>query len=136
MTPKYLLIVFCSLFSLFCALIKQLYDSHYYPRNFYSFIVDVLLSAISGVIAAFLLAEYIGNELTLIGLSGLGGMVGLSGLKSLMKLRLGKKLQIQFVEDQDDDNELDRESAFGLSMEKAEERRESEKIKQTENKKE
>lgn len=107
MNYEYLLILFCSIFSLFCSLIKQLYDAHYYPRNLYSFVIDVILSAVSGIIVTLILSEYVESELTLIGLSGLGGMVGLSGIKAIIKIRLGQKIQIQFVDDNDTDIKVD-----------------------------
>lgn len=97
MTPNYLLIIFCTLFSFFCALSKQIYDKQYKPKNYWIFFIDVILSSLSGVTFGLILTEYIKNELTIIGLSGLGGMFGVSALKTLIKLRLGKKIKIHIA---------------------------------------
>lgn len=107
MAPNYIIILICVAFSLLCAILKQLYNSHYYPKNFYVFIIDVLLSTVSGIVLALILAERITNAFTLIGLSGLGGMFGLSGLKAIMKLNLGKKVRIQigFDEEKQEDSQ-------------------------------
>lgn len=91
---NYILVLICALFSFACALLKQLYDAHYYPRNIYVFMIDVALSGISGIVLGLILSEHIQNELAIIGLSGLGGMFGVSGLKALMKMKLGHLLQI------------------------------------------
>ena len=92
MAQEQVLLLCCCGFSLFCALMKQLYDCRYYPDNFYPFMVKVLLSSLNGIIVALLLTEYIDNYLVIIGLSGFGGLLGLSGLRLLTRFGLGKKI--------------------------------------------
>lgn len=91
---NYVLVLICCLFSFACALLKQLYDAHYYPKNIYVFVIDVALSGISGIVLGFILSEQIQNELAIIGLSGLGGMFGVGALKALMKSNLDKLVHI------------------------------------------
>lgn len=103
MVTNYIIVLICSLFSFACALLKQLYDAQYYPKNMYVFMIDVALSGLSGVVLGFILSEMIKNELVIIGLSGLGGMFGVTALKTLMKLQLGKKINIQLSFDDEED---------------------------------
>lgn len=95
-------LLWCCGFSLFCALMKQLYDCRYYPHNFYPFMIKVILSSLNGIIVALLLSEYVSNYLVVIGFSGFGGLLGLSGLRLLTRFGLGKKIiRIQITDDQE-----------------------------------
>lgn len=96
----------CSIFSLFAALLKQLFDARYYPKNMYIFIIDVLLSAVCGIIVALILSNFIKSELAIIGIGGLGGLLGVSSIKLLMKFKLGQKINIQIGFDDDKDNKI------------------------------
>ncbi|MFW6014939.1 MAG: hypothetical protein ACOCRK_00715 [bacterium] len=107
MIENWKLIAICSGFSLFAALLKQLFDVKYYPKNMYIFIIDVLLSALCGIILALVLSSYIEHELTIIGISGLGGLLGVSSIKILMKFKLGQKIKIQIGFEEDEDELLD-----------------------------
>lgn len=98
MTSGYILIIICNLFAFSCALIKQLYDAKYYPKNIYVFIIDVILSGISGVILSFLFSELCKNDLMLIGISGLGSIFGVNGLKMLIKYNLDQKVNLSILE--------------------------------------
>lgn len=101
MTPNLILVLMCSSLSFLCSFLKQLYDAQFNPKTTYAFIIDVILSGVSGLVLGLILTEYIKNEMAVIGLSGFGGMFGVTALKILMKLKLGKKIKIQvgFEED-------------------------------------
>ena len=101
MANSLILVLICSLFSFACALIKRLYDARYYPKNMYIFTIDATISGISGIVLSFIISEHIKNGIAIIGLSGLGGMFGVSALKSLIKLNLGKKINIQLLSEDD-----------------------------------
>jgi len=103
MNPNYILLLYCALIAFFCSFFKQLYETKYYPRNKYVFLIDVLLSTLSGIVFSMILTEYIKNDLSIIGLSGLGGMFGESILKALMKLKLGKRIRIHISFEEDED---------------------------------
>jgi hypothetical protein len=103
MAPNYLLIILCAAFSLVTSLVKQLYDLRYTPKSIYAFIIDVLLSTLSGLILSLILSEILGNQLCVLGFSGLGGLFGVSGFKLLMKLKLGKRIKIQIGFDEVND---------------------------------
>lgn len=104
MIPNYLYILSCGLFSLFCAILKKLHDVKYYPKNIYTFIVDVLLSSVSGLLIAMTLLDFVESKILLMGLSGLGGMFGVSALKILMCKKLNKKIKIHI--DLGDDKDI------------------------------
>jgi hypothetical protein len=102
-TDKIILLLLCAGFSFFTALIKHLHDTRGHPKSIYVFMIDVFLSAVSGLITALLSSSIIEDDITLIGISGAGGILGMSGLKLLMQIKLGKKVKIS-LKDSNNDN--------------------------------
>ncbi len=89
------LLIWCSCFSFFASLLKQLFDAKYYPKNIYVFVIDVLLSSVCGIVTSLILSYFILNELVVIGISGLGGLLGVSGIKAFMAFKVGKKIRVE-----------------------------------------
>ena len=105
MMPDYLLLI-CLLISFCAAFFRRLFENNYYPKNLYTFIVDVIISGMFGFIIALLSITFIKEKLIIIGLSGFIGMFGSLGIRKLIEFKLGKKIKIKF-DFNDDPHEID-----------------------------
>ena len=106
MTPDYLLLLVCLLVSFCAAFFRKLFESDYYPKNLYVFIIDVIISGIFGVVIALMSMSLIKEKLIIIGLSGFIGMFGSLGIRKLVEFKLGRKIKIKF-DFNDDPHEID-----------------------------
>ena len=106
MTPDYLFLLLCLLVAFCAAFFRKLLENNYYPKNLYTFIVDVIISTIFGFIIALMSIVFIKEKLITIGISGFIGMFGSLGIKKLVEFKLGKKIKIKF-DFNDEPHEID-----------------------------
>jgi hypothetical protein len=90
---SFVLIICCFSFALACALCKRMYEDSKRTGQ-YEYIMDVLISGISGLCSGFILSEYLTSTLAIIGISGACGLFGVEMLKLIVTYKLSSKIFI------------------------------------------
>ena len=89
----FVLVICCFAFALACALCKRMYEDSKKSGK-YEYIMDVLISGISGLCSGFILSEYLTSTLAIVGISGACGLFGVEFLKIIVTYKLSKKIFI------------------------------------------
>lgn len=110
-----LVVMYCIIFCIMCAIIKELFDSTYKKIKKRIFIINIFLSIMIGTIVCLIFFEAFKNPLELIGWSGFSSIIGPKSIRLITCFLRGEsilevKLKNEFEEIDDLRDKHDKEN--------------------------